>query len=132
MPCLGRFIGLAPSDDKIIRVERLLNLDVEPQLISSILSKKISAGSKFIVIDIPIGKHTKMKTLSEAKSLGNKFTEIAKHFKLKLKVVYTEGSQPIGNGVGPILELLDVVAVLKNLPGAPQDLREKSLYLAQN
>jgi putative thymidine phosphorylase len=126
----GGSLGLAPSDDKIIRVERLLNLDVEPQLLSSIMSKKISAGSKYILIDIPYGKESKLKTLEEAKSLGKKFKIIAKYFKVKLKTVYTDGSEPIGNGMGPILELLDVTAVLKNLPNAPQDLREKSLFLS--
>ena len=42
----------------------------------------------------------------------------------------TDGSQPIGSGIGPVLEAQDVMAVLGNEPGAPQDLREKSLRLA--
>lgn len=126
----GGALGLAPSDDKIIRVERILNLDVEPQLLSSIMSKKISVGSKYVLIDIPYGEHSKVKTLREAKKLGSKFRKIAKNFKIRLKAVYTDGSQPIGNGIGPTLELFDIIAVLKNLPSAPKDLREKSLYLS--
>jgi putative thymidine phosphorylase len=126
----GGSLGLAPSDDKIIRVERLLNLDVEPQLLSSIMSKKISAGSKYILIDIPYGKESKIKNIKDAKRLGDKFRKIAKYFKLKLKTVYTKGSEPIGNGIGPILELLDVVSVLRNDSNAPTDLKEKSLYLS--
>jgi thymidine phosphorylase len=121
---------LAPSDDKISRVERILNLDVEPQLISSIMSKKISVSSKYILIDIPYGEDSKVKTLKEAKNLGEKFKKISKSFNLKLKTVYTRGLEPIGNGIGPMLELLDVLAVLKNLPSAPEDLRKKSLYLS--
>ncbi|MFA4960559.1 MAG: thymidine phosphorylase [Candidatus Pacearchaeota archaeon] len=126
----GGSLGLAPSDDKIIRVERLLNLDAEPQLISSIMSKKISAGSKYILIDIPYGEESKIKNLKEAKILGGKFKKIAKSFRLKLKTVYTKGLEPIGNGIGPILELLDVISVLRNDFDAPSDLREKSLYLS--
>jgi AMP phosphorylase len=126
----GGSLGLAPSDDKIIRVERLLNLDVEPQLLASILSKKISAGSKYILIDIPYGKNSKVESIKKAKKLGEKFKEIGKHFKLKLKILYTNGKEPIGNGFGPVLEMRDVLAVLQNSPEAPADLKEKSIYLS--
>ena len=126
----GGSLGLAPSDDKIIRVERLLNLDIEPQLLASIMSKKISAGSKYIIIDVPYGTGAKVKSLVSAKKLGNKFKLLAKHFRLKLKVVYTNGSQPVGNGFGPVLEMLDVLKVLKNEDDAPKDLKDKSLFLS--
>ncbi len=126
----GGSLGLAPSDDKIIQVERLLNLDIEPQLLASIMSKKIAAGAKYILIDIPYGKGSKVKNIKKAKSLGRKFERMGKEFKLKLKVVYTDGRQPVGNGVGPILEMQDVLSVLQNLKETPQDLREKSLFLS--
>jgi len=124
----GGSLGLAPSDDKIIQVERLLNLDVEPQLIASIISKKVSAGSKYVLIDIPYGRGAKVTTLKNAKHLGRKFKQLAKSFGLKLKVVYTDGRQPIGDGIGPTLEMLDVLAVLNNR--GPKDLKKKSLYLS--
>lgn len=127
----GGALNLAPSDDKIIKIERILNLDIEPQLLASILSKKIAAGSTHVLIDIPYGKSAKVKSLSAAKKLGNRFIQASKHFKIKIKVVYTDGSQPIGNGIGPNLEMLDVLAVLQNRPDAPKDLRKKSLYLSQ-
>ena len=126
----GGSLGLAPSDDKIIQVERLLNLDIEPQLLASIMSKKVAAGAKYILIDIPYGKGAKVKNIKKAKSLGRKFERMGKEFKLKLKVVYTKGEQPIGNGIGPILEMQDVLSVLQNLKETPQDLREKSLFLS--
>ena len=126
----GGSLGLAPSDDKIIQVERLLNLDVEPQLLASIMAKKISAGAKYILIDIPYGKGAKVKNIQKAKSLGRKFKRIGDKFNLKLKVVYTDGRQPIGNGVGPTLEMQDVLSVLQNLKETPKDLREKSLFLS--
>ena len=126
----GGSLGLAPSDDKIIQVERLLNLDVEPQLIASIMSKKVAAGAKYILIDIPYGRGAKVNNLTSAKKLGRKFEKMGKRFRIKLKVVYTDGSQPIGNGVGPVLELLDILKVLQNAKDSPTDLREKSLYLS--
>jgi AMP phosphorylase len=126
----GGSLGLAPSDDKIIRVERLLNLDIEPQLLASIMSKKISAGSKYIIIDIPYGPGAKVSSLISAKKLGNKFKLLAKNFKLKIKVVYTNGAQPVGNGFGPVLEMFDVLKILKNEGDAPEDLKNKSLFLS--
>jgi AMP phosphorylase len=120
-------LNLSPSDDKIIHVERIIHLDVEPQLIASIMSKKIAAGSNHILIDIPYGGG-KISTLEKAKELGKKFEYVASHFKVKLKIVYTPGNQPIGNGIGPILEMKDIISVLKN--DGPLDLKEKSLFLS--
>jgi AMP phosphorylase len=125
----GGSLGLAPSDDKIIHVERVLNLDVEPQMIASILSKKISAGSTHVLIDIPYGGG-KMKNIWQARRLGNKFSSIAKYFGLIVLPVYTDGKQPIGKGFGPVLEMFDVLSVLQNKEDSPRDLKEKSIYLA--
>jgi len=126
----GGSLGLAPSDDKIIQVERLLNLDIEPQLLASIISKKIASGSNHVLIDIPYGKSAKVSTKHKAKKLGRKFKQLAKHFKIKIKIVYTDGRQPIGNGIGPVLEMLDTIAVLQNKPQAPKDLKQKSIFLS--
>ncbi len=126
----GGSLNLSPSDDKIIQVERLLNLDVPGQMIASILSKKIAAGSKYVLIDIPYGKGSKVQTLKKAKVLGKSFIEYAKPFGIKLSVVYTDGKQPVGHGIGPVLEMLDVLKVLENTPDAPRDLRKKALYLS--
>src|SRR3989344_847077 len=95
----GGSLGLAPADDKLIRVERLLNVDPEAQLIASILAKKIAAGSKHVLIDIHYGFGAKVSH-SEAKKLGEKFISVGKKFKLNIKIILTDGSQPIGNGIG--------------------------------
>jgi putative thymidine phosphorylase len=124
----GGSLGLAPADDKLIKVERLLDVDPEAQLIASILAKKLAVGSKHVLIDIPYGKHTKV-TKAEAIKLEKKFLQIGKHFGLKIKTVLTDGSQPIGNGIGPILEILDILKVLKR-DNPPKDLEGKSIFLA--
>jgi AMP phosphorylase len=124
----GGSLGLAPADDKLIRVERILNLDPESQLLASILSKKLSAGSKYILIDIPFGEGAKVSR-KQAENLRIKFLRMAKHFRLHMKVIMTDGSQPIGNGVGPTLEMMDVLRVLKR-EDPPIDLEDKSLLLA--
>jgi AMP phosphorylase len=124
----GGSLGLAPSDDKIIHIERLLNLDIEPQLLASIMSKKISAGAKNILIDIPYGKGAKTSNIEHAKKLGRKFYRVGKRFGLNMRVIYSKGDEPIGNGVGPVLEMFDVLKVLQN--NGCEDLKEKSLWLA--
>nr|VDS10974.1 AMP phosphorylase [uncultured Candidatus Pacearchaeota archaeon] len=126
----GGTIGLAPADDKIIQVERLLSLDPESQLIASILAKKISVGSTHILIDIPFGSSAKISTENDAKKLKEKFEKVAKAFKLNLRVILTNGDQPIGNGIGPLLELRDVLAVLNREKNAPLDLENKVLLLS--
>ncbi|MBS3091536.1 thymidine phosphorylase [Candidatus Pacearchaeota archaeon] len=124
----GGSLGLAPADDKLIRVERLLNLDPEPQLLASIISKKLAAGSKYILIDIPYGPQAKVSK-EKARKLKLKFLKIAKNFKLHMHVVLTPADQPIGNGIGPVLEIKDVLRVLQQ-NNSPKDLENKSIFLA--
>ncbi|MBT4166368.1 AMP phosphorylase [archaeon] len=127
---LGGALGLAPVDDQIIKIERVVNLDSTAQLLASILSKKISVGSKYILIDIPYGKSAKV-TKQEARELKRKFIALSKKFNLKLDVLLTDGSEPIGNGVGPALEMQDIIRVLGNV-NPPKDLKEKSILLSGN
>jgi AMP phosphorylase len=108
----GGSLGLAPADDKIIQVERLINLDPEAQLITSIIAKKISVGSKFILIEIPYGKFAKVDK-KRALVLKRRFESIGNFFHLKLKCLLIETQEPLGNGVGPALEIKDVISVLK-------------------
>ena len=122
-------LGLSPADDKLIQAERVLNLDPEAQLLASVLSKKIAVGSKHVLIDIPYGKSAKVD-LRKGKVLKNKFEFFGKKFGLNLKAVLTKGDEPIGCGVGPILEIRDVIKVLKREKDAPRDLEEKAIYLA--
>ncbi len=126
----GGSINLAPADDKIIEVEHPLSIDAEGQLLASVMAKKHSVSANHVLIDIPMGKHVKARNLKEANHLKKMFQLIGKKLNMNVKVVITDGSHPIGNGIGPLLEAKDVMAVLRNDPAAPQDLREKSLMLA--
>ena len=108
----GGSLGLAPADDKLIQVERVLNLDPESQLLASIMAKKLSVNAKYILIDIPYGKNAKVDK-KEALRLKDKFQKLAKYFRLKLECVLNETNEPLGNGIGPALEIKDVIKVLK-------------------
>ena len=83
-----------------------------------------------LLIDIPAGPKAKVRTLKEAMQLRKLFEYVGDRIGLVTEVVITDGRQPIGNGVGPVLEARDVMRVLENHPLAPQDLRQKSLRLA--
>ncbi len=124
----GGALGLAPVDDKIIKIEKIANIDSTSQLLASIISKKISVGSRYILIDIPYGKSAKVSRI-HAEILRQRFLKLGKKFSLKMAVVLTDGSEPIGNGIGPVLEMRDVIKILKRDNG-PKDLEEKSILLA--
>ncbi len=126
----GGTANLSPADDVLISVERPLALDSPGQMVASILSKKIAAGSTHLVLDIPIGPTAKVRSMPEAQRLRRIFQYVASRIHLSLDVVITDGRQPIGNGIGPVLEARDVMRVLENDPRAPNDLRQKSLRLA--
>lgn len=126
----GGAVRLSPVDDVLIRVERALDLDSEGQLIASVLSKKIAAGSNQILIDIPVGPTAKMRDEHSAKALGDLLQFVGTAMGVQVRCVQTDGSEPVGNGIGPALEARDLLAVLRGEAGAPADLRDKSLDLA--
>ena len=126
---LGGYIGLVPADSEIIRVEKMVGIDPEAQLLASIMSKKLAVGSKYILIDIPYGKTAKVSK-KKAIDLKKKFEYLGNHYKKKLKCVLTDGSQPIGNGIGPVLELIDIIKILDPKENGPKDLEKKSLFLS--
>jgi thymidine phosphorylase len=126
----GGALDLAPADDVLITVERPMGIDTEGQMIASILSKKKTAGATHALIDIPVGPTAKVRSRERGEALAERFREVAQAIELRVDVVLTEAHGPIGQGVGPRLEALDVLAVLKREPHASLELREKSLYLA--
>lgn len=126
----GGHVNLSPADDILISVERPLGIDTREQMVASIMSKKKSAGSTHLLIDLPLGPTAKVHTAVDAMRLRKLFEFVGKETGLHVDIVVTDGSQPIGNGIGPVLEARDVMAVLGNDDGAPADLREKSLQIA--
>jgi len=121
---------LSPADDILISVERPLAIDSPGQMVASILSKKIAAGSTHLVLDIPVGPTAKVRSMPAAQRLKRLFEYVAARLGLQLDAVITDGRQPIGRGIGPVLEARDVMQVLQNDPEAPPDLRQKALRLA--
>ncbi len=126
----GGTAKLAPADDILISVERPLGIDSPGQMIASILAKKLAAGSTHLLIDIPVGPTAKVRHMRQALALRKLFEFVGDHLEVHLEVIITDGRQPIGRGIGPVLEARDVMQVLNNHPQAPADLRQKALQLA--
>lgn len=126
----GGSVDLSPVDDIFVQVERALDLDSSKQLVASVLSKKVAAGSTYILIDMPIGPTAKVRSQKAAHLLKSLFLNVGKAMGLNIHIVMTDGRQPVGRGIGPVLEARDVLAVLRGEKDAPQDLRERSLSLA--
>lgn len=126
----GGGVDLAAADDHMIKIRNPMSLDPQGMLLASILAKKHSVSATHVVIDIPYGPDVKVANPKAAAPLKKRFEKIGAMLGMKLKVVLTDGSQPIGNGIGPILECIDCLKVLKNDPTAPKDLLKKSLFIA--
>jgi len=126
----GGAMNLAPADDLLIHIERALDIDSAGQMVASVLSKKIAAGSTHVMIDIPVGPTAKVRDETEAQALAQLLVHVGAAFGLHVRVLVSDGTQPIGRGIGPALEAHDVLAVLRNEPHAPADLRKHALNIA--
>ncbi len=126
----GGTIALAPADDKIIAIEHPLNIDAEGQMLASIMAKKVSVGATRLLLEIPLDTNGKVSKQKHAMRLKNQFCTLGKKLGIAVHVIVTDGSQPVGNGIGPALEARDVIWVLTDDKRGPEDLREKSLIMA--
>jgi thymidine phosphorylase len=126
----GGSTRISPADDILIRVERPLSLDSHGLLIASILSKKAAVGSQRVLIDLPVGPLTKVRSTDAAEVLSKGLVTVGAALGLQVCTVPTDGTRPVGRGIGPALEAIDVMAVLERTADAPQDLRERALMLA--
>ncbi len=126
----GGSVSLSPIDDIVIRIERALDLDSEGQLVASVISKKVAAGSTHVLIDIPVGPSAKVRTHGAAEKLSHHLVATGEALGLQVETIISDGNQPVGRGIGPALEAHDVLAILRNEKNAPQDLIDRSLQLA--
>jgi len=126
----GGGVDLAAADDKMIQVRNPLSLDPQGMLLASIMAKKFSVSANRVLIDIPIGPQVKINSKKEGIVLKKRFLKLGKALGMRVKVIFTNGDEPIGHGIGPNLEAMDVMKVLRNEPDSPKELREKSLEMA--
>lgn len=120
----------SPVDDVMNAINRPLGLSSSLLDVSSIMSKKIAAGSTHVLIDLPVGPQAKTRTMEEAERLKLLFETVGAGVGLSTRVNLADGTRPIGRGIGPVLETRDVFKVLENDEDAAQDLLDKALDYA--
>lgn len=123
----GGAIDLAPADDIFVKTEFPLHID--PLLLPSIMSKKKAVGTTHLVVDIPTGRGSKMKTAGEADLLARDIIELGKRLGIHTHCIVTFGDQPIGKTVGPALEAKEALEVIMNKKDVP-DLIDKACNIA--
>jgi AMP phosphorylase len=124
----GGSLRLAPADDVFIGVEHPLRIDPEPQMIASIMAKKLAVGADFMVLDLPVGHEAKVSSSDEGRRLSFKFIGIGDKLGIKVRCGITYGGQPVGYAIGPALEAREALEALEGK--GPTSLVEKSTALA--
>ncbi len=128
--CIAGQTGeIAPADKKIYALRDVTaTVDSIPLIASSIMSKKLAAGSKGIVLDVKCGSGAFMKTYEDAKLLAEKMTAIGQRACRKTVALITNMDIPLGRAVGNALEVKEAVKILKN--EQKDELYEVSVALA--
>ncbi len=128
---VGQTGQLAPADKIIYSLrDATATVGSVPLIASSIMSKKLAAGSETIVLDVKYGSGAFMKTTSDAEALSHKMVDIGKAAGRKMAAVISDMDTPLGKNIGNALEVKEAVEVLKG-KGA-EDLKEVCLTLASN
>lgn len=110
----GQTGNMAPCDKKLYALRDVTaTVDCMPLIASSIMSKKLAAGSKNIVLDVKCGDGAFMKSKEDATHLANEMIKIGTALGRNVSAVISDMNSPLGFAVGNTLEVVEAVKILK-------------------
>lgn len=131
MAIISQTGNIAPADKKIYAIRDITaTVSSIPLIASSIMSKKIAAGDKNILLDVKVGSGAFMKTKKDATELATKMVNIGKNLKKNIMAIITNMDEPLGNNIGNSLEVMEAIDILKG--NGNSELRELCIVLATN
>lgn len=126
---IGQTGHIAPADKKLYALRDVTaTVDNLGLIASSVMSKKLAAGSDAIVLDVKCGKGAFMETIEDATALGELMVEIGRKAGKNTIAVVTDMNQPLGNGIGNSIEVVEAIETLKG--NGPEDITKLSIELA--
>lgn len=128
---IGQSGEIAVADKKLYALRDVTaTVGCIPLIASSIMSKKLAAGSDAILLDVTMGDGAFMKNLDDAIELARLMVSIGTAHGRKVAALITDMDKPLGHNIGNSLEIAESIAVLKGK--GPADLTEVCLQLASN
>ena len=109
----GGSMNIAPVDDIVIKIEHPLGINPRPQMLASILSKKMAINTNYLLVDIPTGAGTKVPTIDIARSYARDFMDLGEKLGIRIECAITYADQPVGSAIGPNLEARECIRILE-------------------